>query len=224
MCVQSDACPLARALRQDSEPLPQKSGCPVSTTSAIGPEVGESELESFKSCFSDRCSHVGLMDASPVGFHSQTFWGLISKVQVLNVRGALCEVQTLLLREKLQVLGSLPTVGRSTGAGVYDKIVSQPLLPASMWVFSHSPAVQELLSQFLVFLFVCLFFSPEKVVSYEAIDSVCLWKEVSSVSFYSTIVNCNPQSSKFCYNKCWTLNKPESWLYLLLFVQIEKNS
>ena len=62
-------------------------------------------------------------------------------MQVLNVRGALCEVQTLLLREKLQVLGSLPTVGRSTGAGVYDKIVSQPLLPASMWVFSHSPAV-----------------------------------------------------------------------------------
>lgn len=69
------------------------------------------------------------------------FRGLISKGQVLNVGGALCEVRILLLREKLQVLGSLPTVGGSTGVGVYDKIVSQPLLPASVWVFSHSPEV-----------------------------------------------------------------------------------
>lgn len=42
---------------------------------------------------------------------------------------------TLLLREKLGVVGSLLIVCFPTGSGVYRKIVSQPLLPTCVWVF-----------------------------------------------------------------------------------------
>lgn len=51
----------------------------------------------------------------------------------------------LLLREKFQDLSTFPIIGPCIGGGVYDQIVSQPLLSASVWVWG--------------FRFVCLFFS-----------------------------------------------------------------
>ena len=47
----------------------------------------------------------------------------------------------MLLMEKLGVVGPLLTVGGCVRGGVYREIVSQPLLPGSMWVSSLSPHV-----------------------------------------------------------------------------------
>ena len=52
--------------------------------------------------------------------------------------GCRCGIQTLQsLREKLSVVSPLLTVGHHTRSEVNDKIVSQPLLPILMWVFSY---------------------------------------------------------------------------------------
>ena len=52
-------------------------------------------------------------------------------------------------KEKFQVLSSLPVVHCSTRSGVNSKIVSQPLLPHSVW-FSPLPDVQLSLNYYLV--------------------------------------------------------------------------
>lgn len=63
-----------------------------------------------------------------------------------------------LLKEKLQVLSSLPTEGCWARSGVYAKIVSQPVLP-SQWALG-----------FFVFLY---FFSQRKLPSV-VIHSLCV--------------------------------------------------
>ena len=57
-----------------------------------------------------------------------------------------------LLREKLGVVSSHPSVGHCVRGEVYSKSVSQPFLPFLMWVFSHSQCVgvAQLLSGFLL--------------------------------------------------------------------------
>lgn len=43
---------------------------------------------------------------------------------------------SLLLREKLRVVSSFPTVGCRGRVGFYGRTVSLPLLPTSLWAFS----------------------------------------------------------------------------------------
>jgi len=51
----------------------------------LGPRESESAYEAFKSRISlFPYSLMALLDVSPVGFQSHTFWGLISLVQVLR--------------------------------------------------------------------------------------------------------------------------------------------
>ena len=78
----------------------------------------------------------------------------------------------LFLREKLWVLSSLSVMGCHGGHGIYDKIVSQPLL--LLWysfllVYLMCVVIQPAFS---------FFFFKEKIVPYVAVDSVCLWEEV----------------------------------------------
>lgn len=69
-------------------------------------------------------------------------WGAHLSGAGLKSWGADGWFKPLLLREKLKVLSSLLTVGHHcVGGGVYGETMSQPLLPASVWVFSHLPDV-----------------------------------------------------------------------------------
>lgn len=99
----------------------------------------------------------------------------------------------LLLREKLWFLSSLPIVGRHTRGGVYGEMGSQPLLPASMWVFSCLP---NGVAQLVFRLF------SEEIVPCIAVDSVYMWKEVSSESSYIAILNWNPSFSLGSISHC----------------------
>lgn len=68
-----------------------------------------------------------------------------------------------LLRERLHVYCSLPIVSHQAGGGVYGEIGSQPLLPASMWIFFlFTQCVQVTGLVFKVFI--------EEIVSYVAVD------------------------------------------------------
>ena len=69
----------------------------------------------------------------------------------------------LLVSEKLQVSNSIPTMGHHAQGGVSGEILSQPLLPASIWAFSPLPRAS--------FLF---FFFPDEVILYVAGASVAL--------------------------------------------------
>lgn len=89
----------------------------------------------------------------------------------------------LLIREKLEVVSFLQIVGHCTRAGVYGKIVSQPLLPTLTWVFSLIfPVCKSSSASFGGFyfreIFLCL-----------AVDSACPWEEVTTGSSYVAILN-----------------------------------
>lgn len=73
------------------------------------------------------------------------------------------------------VLSSLPTVVRSARDEVYGEIVTQPLLPASMWDFSRSPLPAPCLGA----AWTVLRFFSEAVVPCLAAHLVCLWEEAS---------------------------------------------
>ena len=76
-----------------------------------------------------------------------------------------------------------PVVGHHTGGEIDSKIVSQPLQPILMWCSSCLPGAELSLSQSLGFF-------KEEIIPYVAVDSVCPWEEVSSVSSYIiTILN-----------------------------------
>lgn len=68
---------------------------------------------------------------------------------------------------------------------ISGKIVSQSLLPASVWALFHSPDMEKSLRQFLGFF-------SGGIVPYVAIDSVYPWREVSSVASYIIILPWNP--------------------------------
>ena len=67
------------------------------------------------------------------------FWGPVTQVEVLKDEVPDVGSKPLLLRERRGVLNSLLVVGHSAGDGVYGEIVSQPLLPISMWFFFLFP-------------------------------------------------------------------------------------
>ena len=56
-------------------------------------------------------------------------------MQVLKVRVPDVESNLLLLREQFKVVSYLPVMGPCARWGSYGEILSQPLLPASMWGF-----------------------------------------------------------------------------------------
>lgn len=88
-----------------------------------------------------------------------------------------------LLKEKLQILSFLLIMGRYAGGGIYGEIVSRPFLPALILFSSCLPNVKWLLYQFLGFI--------REVVPYITVDLVLTWEEVSSGSFYVSILNQN---------------------------------
>ena len=88
---------------------------------------------------------TALQVVNPVGLQSQMFWELICQVPVLKVGVPDVGYEPLLLREKLQVLTSLPFVGCNARGGVYGEILSLPLLPTSVWFPFHLPDVTGLL-------------------------------------------------------------------------------
>lgn len=81
----------------------------------------------IKNCFLFCYGPVGLMDTSSAGFQSQVFQGLIPgdclKVGVLDVGP-----NPSLLRQKLEVGGSLPIVWHWAESEIYSESVSQPFL------------------------------------------------------------------------------------------------
>lgn len=94
-------------------------------------------------------------------------------------------------------------VGHNAWGGVYCKIVSCPLLRAFMWVFCL-PLVWEPLSLLVLFSF-------SEIVPYIAVVSVSLEEEVPSGSFYTVILNWNPQMgfNSHLYSKClWENYQP----------------
>ena len=70
-------------------------------------------------------------------------------------------------------------MSRSAKVGVYGKFVSQTLLPVSLWIFSFSWYVTQLLSRFLseVSQLISGFLS-EVFISQVAVDLECLWEVV----------------------------------------------
>lgn len=46
----------------------------------LGPQMSESVYKAFKRRLSVPHSLLGLLDVSPIGFHSQTFWRLLCVV------------------------------------------------------------------------------------------------------------------------------------------------
>ena len=90
-----------------------------------------------------------------------------------------------------------PLVGHCPRGGVYSEIISQPLLPTSMWFPSCLSNVKGFLYQFTAFF-------PEEVVSYTVKDSVCPWEKVGSGSSYITILKRTSMCSVWGYvsEKC----------------------
>lgn len=132
------------------------------------PWVVKSTCEPFQNHFSV-VSLLGLVDASPIVFQSQMFWGLISQVLKVGV-------------PNVGFLSSLLIMSRCDGVGVYGEIVFQPLLPASGQAVFLSPNVQKLLRQFLAF-----FFKGDM-----QLHLVCVWEEMSPGFSHITILNQNP--------------------------------
>lgn len=89
--------------------------------------------------------------------------GFTSRYRAQKLGVPLWGSNTLLVSEKLQVLNSIPSMGHHAQDGVSGEILSQPLLPASIWAFSPLPHAS----------FSYFFFSDE-VVLYVAGASVVL--------------------------------------------------
>lgn len=114
------------------------------------------------------------------------FWGLISQVQILKVGMSNKDFKAYIPREKLQFLSPFLIVGHLATGWVYGKNVSQPFLPALMFLFVYLSDKLVTLLVFGVFIF------SEEIVPYVAVDSVYLWKEMNSGSSYIGILNQNP--------------------------------
>lgn len=67
-------------------------------------------------------SVCGSRDAGPLVFRCM-FWGVVTQVYVLKVGIPHVGLNTLLLREKFQVLCSFPVVGHCARGGLYCEIV-----------------------------------------------------------------------------------------------------
>ena len=89
--------------------------------------------------------------------------------------GVQCEVQTFCSSGRRWGFVSSPD----------GEFASQPLLATLKYFPSYSHDMQELLSCFINFMFF------QGCPSICSMDSVCLWKEVSSGSFYTVILNQN---------------------------------
>lgn len=74
-------------------------------------------------------------------------------------------------------------VGHCAGGWVYGETVFQPLLPILMWVFFFSPFPCVGVTQLVLGLF------SEQIFPYVTADLACSCEEVSSESFYITILN-----------------------------------
>lgn len=104
-----------------------------SAASDLGPGLGESEP--FMSRFSDPTVLWVLCLTAPLTFKARCFGSLSLKYRSYKLECLVWGSNALLLREKLQVLSSLQIVGHCAGSGVYDEIVSQPLLPTLICFF-----------------------------------------------------------------------------------------
>lgn len=131
-----------RAMLQDRQmSLPHtKSGHPLISHFHPGPWGGWlCACKPFKSCFSNHYS-CGSCGCKPHWFSKIDVLGAHLSGTGLKSWGYLMwGSNTSLLRDKLWVLSSLPTVGCCAGGKVYGQVVSQPLLPTLMWAFSCSP-------------------------------------------------------------------------------------
>ena len=81
--------------------------------------------------------------------------GFTSRYRAQKLGVPLWGSNTLLVSEKLQVLNSIPTMGHHAQDGVSGEILSQPLLPTSIWAFSPLPHASFSFSFFRWGCFVC---------------------------------------------------------------------
>lgn len=86
------------------------------------------------------------MNASPVGFKARCFRGYVSQVQVLNVGVPDVGFKPFTPQGEAPGFEFTPNCGLPCCQWVYGGIVSQPLLPASVWFFLflfffHLPSV-----------------------------------------------------------------------------------
>lgn len=79
--------------------------------------------------------------------------GFIPQIELLKLRCQRWGSNPSLLRKKVGILSSLSIIGCHARGEVYGKIVSQPLHPTSMWVFSYLPHMEESHSWFGGFVF-----------------------------------------------------------------------
>lgn len=111
----------------------------------------------------------------------------------LKIWGAQCGVQSLCSSGRSWGFQFLLHSGLPHQGWGYSKIVSQPLLPATMWFLSSFARCVWVIH--LVFCFTLFLIFSEEIASYIAVDSVWLWEEVNSVS-----------SSCHCH-------KPGTWIW-----------
>lgn len=109
-----DTCPSDHCFIWRIRLLMLKSGHLPRTPSVLGPGTSESAHESLKSHFSVYCIPINLVGVNS-GFQSQVFGSLISQVPVLNVTMPHVGSNTLLLRERLQLLKPYLIMGRGWG-------------------------------------------------------------------------------------------------------------
>lgn len=115
-----------------------------------------------------------LLDVSLIGFKSQTFWGLISPVQVPRVGVLNWSTSSLLLRENFCIYEITPDVGFHAGVGVLCDIVSLSVQPVSVWPFCPS-LLRSFSASFQGSLSLSLFLSG--MVSYVVVDLLCPWEK-----------------------------------------------
>lgn len=132
-------------------------------------EVGEPEHEPFKSRFSVRYSLVGL---EPVSFEARCFGG--SSWVVLKVGVPCVGSQPSAPQGEAQRCEAPPGCGSLRWGRVCGRTVSQPFLPLRRGLFpfaGRAGAAQPGLGSV-----------PEQIAPRVAVDSACLWQDVSSGS------------------------------------------
>ena len=156
------------------------------TRLCTGPQ-GISLHELFQDCSSVHCGLGSLVDASPVGFQNQMFWGSSLRCRSKKVR---CQVWGFkLFREKLGAVSSLPVVGHHARSGCTARLCLCFCYPFQGCFFSL-PNVQEYSGSFLV---------PFKdSCSYVVVDL----EKGSFGSSYITILNWIPKIYFNLCNKC----------------------
>lgn len=130
MWVKLDACPEGQHFKISKRASDRKSGHPQSAASALGPEVDHAKhVNPFRAIFQFLfpCGSCGR--EPPWLSKLDVLWPHLLRIGVkTRVPNVGCKPFTL-LREKLQVVSSLPAVNCHTRCGVCGKIVSKPLLP-----------------------------------------------------------------------------------------------